>query len=110
MWWVYDLTTHEFLHGGELVPSYDAATQGAAWYPVHPDQELERHDAASPTKKRLATIQERADRDAARATVTAQAAFDGERLVKAAAIWVAQKLGVPLATARQEILTIYRGL
>ena len=39
-----------------------------------------------------------------------QARFDGEKLVKAVAIWTAQRLGVPLATARAEILAIYRGL
>lgn len=36
--------------------------------------------------------------------------FNDEKLIKAVAIWCAGKFGVPLATARQEILTIYRGL
>lgn len=36
--------------------------------------------------------------------------FDERKLVKAVAIWAAQKLGVPLATARQEILAIKRTL
>ena len=35
--------------------------------------------------------------------------FDGEKLAKALAIWTAQKLGVSLATARAEILAIYKG-
>ena len=38
------------------------------------------------------------------------ARFDGEKLAKALAIWTAQKLGVSLATARAEILEIYKGL
>lgn len=36
--------------------------------------------------------------------------FDGQKLVKAVAIYFAQQLSIPLATARQAILTIYRGL
>jgi hypothetical protein len=38
------------------------------------------------------------------------ARFDGERFVKAVVVWTAQKLDIPLATARQEILAIYRNL
>ena len=36
--------------------------------------------------------------------------FTDEKLIKAVAIWTAQKLSVPIATARSEILTIYKGL
>ena len=36
--------------------------------------------------------------------------FNNEKLLKSLAIWVAQKLSVPLATARQEILDIYKTL
>lgn len=39
-----------------------------------------------------------------------QAQFDGNRMVKAVAIWTAQRHPQPLATARQEILAIYRSL
>jgi hypothetical protein len=44
--------------------------------------------------------------------VTARALnrFDDEKLVKALAIWTAGKLNVPLATAKAEVLTIYRTL
>jgi hypothetical protein len=68
-----------------------------------------------------ATAQQRSDGEALKlsydvATDTAyrteqeQARFDGEKLVKAVAIWTAQKLGVAPATARAEILAIYRSL
>ena len=40
----------------------------------------------------------------------AAARFDGEKLIKAVAIWTAQKLAVPLATARSEVLAIYAAL
>lgn len=36
--------------------------------------------------------------------------FDNEKLVKALALWVAQKLSIAPATARQEILEIYKTL
>ncbi len=45
-----------------------------------------------------------------RAETKAQSAFDNTKMVKAVAIWTAQKLGIPLATARGEIKAIYRGL
>jgi hypothetical protein len=48
--------------------------------------------------------------DATYASEQEQVRFDGEKLVKAVAVWTAQRLGVPLATARSEILAIYRGL
>lgn len=51
-----------------------------------------------------------ATKQAAYLAVQRGADFDGQRLVKAVAIWAAGKLGVPLATARSEILAIYQGL
>ena len=40
----------------------------------------------------------------------AQGNLDGQKMLKALAIWTAGKLGISEAQARQEILTIYRGL
>lgn len=68
-----------------------------------------------------ATAQQRADGDALKATYTLEAdtaladddasrAFDDQRMVKALARWTAQKLGVPIATAKAEILAIYKTL
>lgn len=106
--WVYDKTSGVFLYGGPYQPSYDPATQSVLSVSRHPDPRLERADAQQGI--RPATVQEVADYDAMQATQTAQNRFDGEKLVKALAIWAAQKLNVSLATAKSELLTIYKGL
>ena len=36
--------------------------------------------------------------------------FDSDKMLKAVAIWNAQKHGVPLPTAKAEIIAIYKGL
>jgi hypothetical protein len=83
-----------------------------AVYPEHlrPDLRTERFDGAAETKKRAATVQEVADFDAARAGEIEAAQFDGQKMVKAVAIYFAQQAGIPLQTAKAGILTIYRGL
>jgi hypothetical protein len=52
--------------------------------------------------------------DAAKAAAYVEARrledFDEARLLKAVAVWTAQKLGIPLATARAEIVAIARTL
>ncbi len=110
----YRLSDGQFLCGWPQRPPYDPATEAVQTYPEHlrPDMRLHRFDATAPDKKRLATAQELADYDAARADEAALAQFDGptQKIIKALAIWTAQKLGVPLATARAEILAIYKGL
>lgn len=110
MKWVYSLATGELLNGGPFDPPHDPATQGIETYVENPDPRTERWDGTAATKKRAATAQEVTAYDTAQATQIAQSRFDGEKLVKALAIWTAQKLNVPLATAKQEILTIYKGL
>lgn len=47
--------------------------------------------------------------DSAKVTEDAQADLDA-KAVKALAIWTAQRLSVPLATMRAEVLQIYKGL
>ena len=45
-----------------------------------------------------------------RATVRETAQFDNQKMIKAVAIWAAQKLGIPPAQAKAEILAIFRSL
>ena len=45
-----------------------------------------------------------------REDIAALGQFDNQKLVKALGLWTAQQLAVPVAQAREEILTIYKGL
>lgn len=105
--WIYRLSDNEFLYGGpcEVVPGVG---QGMVALTRHPKPRIERYDGAGGI--RPATEQEITDYDAAQVTEQALSRFDGEKLVKALAIWTAGKLNVPLATAKAEVLTIYRTL
>jgi hypothetical protein len=96
-----------FLAGGscEITP---AGGQGLVSLTRNPNPRLERYNGTGGI--RSATSQEMSDYDAAQMTEQTLGRFDGEKLVKALAIWTAGKLNVPLATAKQEILTIYRTL
>lgn len=110
----YRLSDGQFLCGWPQRPPYDPATEAVQTYPEHlrPDLRLHRYDAASPDKKRLATAQEIADYDAARADEAALAQFDGptQKAIKTLAMWSAQKHNIPWPTARAEILAIFKGL
>lgn len=108
----YRVSDGLFLRGWPNPPPFDLATEALQEYPEHlrPNQRTERFDANTSEKKRPATAQEIADYDAAQQTAHEKARFDDEKMLKALAIWTAQKIGVPLATAKAEILTIYRGL
>ena len=110
----YRLSDGQFLCGWPQRPDFNPATEAVQTYLEHlrPDMRLHRYDATAPEKKRLATAQELSDYDAARADEGAVAQFDGptQKMIKALAIWSAQKLNIPLATAKAEILTIFKGL
>lgn len=110
----YRVSDGQFLCGWPQRPPYDPATEAVQTYPEHlrPDMRVHRYDAAAPDKKRLASPQELADYDAARLDEGALAQFDGptQKMIKALAIWAAQKLGIQPATARQEIIAIFKGL
>lgn len=106
--WIYRLSDGEFLYGGPYRPEYDPGISGAIDLPHHPDVRTERYDSAGGI--RPATVQEMADFDAAQTNARANGHLDGDKLVKALAIWTAQRLNVPLATARQEILMIVKTL
>lgn len=105
--WIYRVSDNEFLYGGpfEVTPLTD---QAVVVLLRHPQPRTERYDGAGGI--RLATEQEIISYDAARMTSMALGRFDEEKLVKALAIWAAGKLNIPLATAKSEILSIYRGL
>lgn len=110
----YRLSDNQFLCCWPNRPDFNPATEAVQEYLEHlrPDMRLHRFDATAPDKKRLATAQELADYDAARVDEGALAQFDGptQKMIKAVAIWTAQKLNIPLATARAEILAIFKGL
>ena len=105
--WIYRISDGEFLAGGPFdVTPLDG--QAVLVCPRHPIPRLERYDGAGGL--RAATAQEISDYDAAQVAEQSLSRFDNEKLVKALAIWTAGKVGVPLNTAKQEILTIYKTL
>lgn len=104
---IYDLATGVLIEAGPYDIPFDATSRGMILTQAIPDFRAERVENG---QLRAATAQEITAFDTAQTTQAAQNRFDGEKLVKALAIWTAQKLNVPLATAKQEILTIYKGL
>jgi hypothetical protein len=108
--WIYSLSTNEWLYGGPTEPDYNPATQGCAKLSRHPRPRTERHDGAGGIRQ--ATAQEIIDYDVALKDAQASSCFDSTEaaMIKALAIWTAQKLGIQPAVARSEILTIYRSL
>lgn len=106
--WVYDLASGEFLSGGPCEVSYNGLTQGVVKLLRNPDQRKERFDSKDGI--RPATTQEVSAYDMARAADAEQGQFDGQKMLKAVAIYFAQKMGIPLQTAKADVLTIYRGL
>lgn len=106
--WIYNLSTHEFLRGGPCEQPFDNTTEGLVKLLRHPTPFLERYDGVGDI--RPATGQEMSNYDAVMVLQRTGEDFDDQKLVKALGLWTAQKLGVPLATAKAEILVIYRGL
>lgn len=110
----YRLSDNQFLCVWPQRPDFDPATEAVQEYPEHlrPDIRLHRFDGTAGDKKRLATAQELSAFDATRLDAEAVGRFDTPeaKMLKALAIWAAQKLGVPLNQAKQEIVTIYKGL
>jgi hypothetical protein len=108
----YRVSDGQFLRVWPNVPPFDPATEGMQAYPetLRPDLRTERFDGTAGTKKRAATAQELADYDAARAGEIEAAQFDGQKMLKAVAMYFAQQAGIPLNTAKAGIVAIYRGL
>jgi hypothetical protein len=108
--WAYKIASGEFTRGGPCEPPYDPATEAVVQLPRYPDARTERYDASAPDRIRPATAEEIRAYDAAQTEERMRNQFDANQLVKALASWTAQRLGVPLAQARQEILTILKTL
>jgi len=111
-YYIYRISDGQFLRGWPNSPPYDNTVEGLQEYPEHlrPNLRIHRYDETNETKKRLATAQELLDYDATKVAALALRRFDEEKIMKAVAMWAAGKLGVAPATAKAEILTIYRGL
>lgn len=89
---------------------WDPATEVQIQWPTMPDVRAERWDGAQ--GMRPATTAELAAYDAAKTQAQTTQQFDGQKMLKAVAIYYCQQL-VPtktLAQCRQDILTIYQGL
>lgn len=106
--WVYNLSTGEWLCGGPCEQPYDPATQGVVRLSRNPNPRQERYDGAGGIRQ--ATGPELIAYDTARSVSQALIQFDDQKLIKAAVLWIAAKLSIAPATAKAEILTIYRGL
>lgn len=106
--WIYMVSTQEFLYGGPYDPLFDPATQGLVILPRHPVVRIERFDVLNGI--RPATDVEILAYDVLRASDAERERFDGQKMLKAVAIYFAQQLNVPLSVAKNGILTIYRGL
>lgn len=122
--WIYRLTDDAWLRGGYGVdPSYDSATEGLAELgEAHPDPRLERHDAASPTRRRPAMAAEIAAYDEKVLDSRARDAFDRNKGLKALALVLLDELntlrthpaiGLPARTAaqlRDAVIARYKSL
>ncbi len=106
---IFDRSTGQFVGGAihDILP-HDLATHISIDLPNYPDRRGDRWDGA--TGIRPATAQELAAYDAAKAEGASNRDIDGQKIVKALAIWTAQKLGVAPATMRAEVIAIYKSL
>ena len=88
--------------------AFNEATEVLLELPEMPDRTAKRWDGAAGLRD--ATPQELATTAAAAATAREDREWDSNLLLMALARWTAQKLGVSPATAKSEILAIYRAL
>lgn len=120
----YRLSDGLFLCVWPSRPDYDPAMEGVQPFEDHlrPDLRLDRYDAASPTRKRAATLQELADYDDARATAAAQRFADTDPMFLAMGELIRREIndvrtGLPIpmpARTQQQIVdrfkTIYKAV
>ena len=106
---IFDRASGQFIGGAihDILP-HDPATHISIVLADYPDRRRDRWDGAEGV--RPATAQELTAYDAAKADTTANREIDGQKMVKALAIWTAQKLNIPPATMRAEVIAIYKGL
>ena len=107
--WVYELATGTLLYGGSYDPAYNQATQGLVVLPENPNPRLRKVDLAT-GQVRDSTTDEITAYDAAELDARLKLRFNGEKVVKAAVLWCAQKFNVSPATAQQEIVAIMKAL
>lgn len=102
---------------GEIFEFGDASLGGAAAgqsivsvgiLPFMPDRRTKRYNGAGGVRD--ATAQEVTDFDTAKQDREAIHDIDGAKALRALVLWLAQKLAVPPAQARSEIIAKYKGL
>lgn len=81
-------------------------TDRATWRIGYAPEATEEQHTAGEALKATYTI----EGDTVLADEEVAAKFDGDKMLKAVAIWTAQKLTIPGATAKAEIIAIYKGL
>ena len=106
--WAYRIADGEFLHGGPCEVQA-LAGQAVVAVPRNPKVRVERWDESN-QRIRPATTGEIAAYDQAVSDEREHGELDTQLMIRAVAIFLAQRLGIPLAEARQEILTIRRSL
>jgi len=106
---LFEKATGVFVSGStwDDIP-HDTATHIQIDLPEFPDRANDRWDGD--VGVRPATAQELADATTAKLDKDAVAAIDDMKAIKALALWVAEKLSIPPATARSEIIAKYKGL
>jgi hypothetical protein len=106
---IFNKANGRFISGGfDGQRSIDPATEVLIVLSQYPDRKLERWNGADGV--RLATAQELADTEAEDLDKEASRDVDGTKILRAFVIWIAGKLGIAPATARDEIIAIYKGL
>lgn len=104
--WVYRVADGVFLHGGPVEVTA-LAGEAIVDLPRNPRPQTERCDG---TGIRSATVDEIATYEVAQKQARESSTFDGNKDLIALLLWVAQRMNVPHATARREILTIRMSL
>lgn len=115
--WVYENATGRFLYGGFYEPTWDPMVETMVEFADAdvPNIERERYDPTSPTKRRQATTQERADVVATDLNDDARAAMDLQSIKAAviSALWGRlgrQPTPAEIAAERTRYIDIYKAL
>lgn len=109
MKWVYRISDGQFLSGGGFEPHSLNPGEAVLVSDNAPDFRSQRYDMNS-VSIRQATEQEITNYDTAQAILQQNQKFDDNKMLKAFIVWAAGRMGVPINTAKQEIIQIYNGL